>query len=44
MIAIAVSGSSIAVAGWQPATFAILTGTLTWLARTIRHDLAPASG
>jgi curved DNA-binding protein CbpA len=28
-------------AGWQPATFAILAGVLTWLAVTGRSDLAP---
>jgi hypothetical protein len=26
--------------GWQPASAAVITGTLTWLLRTGRHDLA----
>jgi curved DNA-binding protein CbpA len=29
------------VAGWQPASFAILAGAATWLAVTGRSDLAP---
>lgn len=31
----------VAVAGWQPASYAILAGILTWLAVTARSDLAP---
>jgi hypothetical protein len=30
----------VSVAGWQPATLAIGTGALTWLALTGRHDVA----
>ena len=41
LLAIAVSGASVAIAGWQPATLSIAVGALTWLARTTRHDLAP---
>jgi hypothetical protein len=29
------------VAGARPATPALITGALTWLALTARHDLAP---
>jgi hypothetical protein len=29
------------VAGARPATPALITGILTWLALTARHDLAP---
>jgi len=29
------------VAGLRPATPALITGALTWLALTARHDLAP---
>jgi hypothetical protein len=29
------------VAGPQPASFALIAGALTWLARTGRHELAP---
>lgn len=36
--------ASTAVAGWQPATFAIAIGCLTWLIRTTRYDLAPRTG
>jgi hypothetical protein len=31
----------VAIAGWQPASYAILAGILTWLAVTVRSDLAP---
>jgi hypothetical protein len=31
----------VAVAGWQPASYAILAGILTWLVVTARSDLAP---
>ena len=41
LIAAAVAGGSAAVAGWQPATPALITGALTWLLCTARHDLAP---
>ena len=41
LIVAAVAGGSAAVAGWQPATPALITGALTWLLCTARHDLAP---
>ena len=41
LIVAAVAGASAAVAGWQPATPALITGALTWLLCTARHDLAP---
>jgi len=31
----------VVIAGWQPAPVALIVGTLTWLIRTSRHDLAP---
>jgi len=37
----AVSATAIAVAGWAPATPALIAGVLTWLVLTARHDLAP---
>jgi hypothetical protein len=37
----AVSATVIAVAGPAPATPALITGALTWLLLTARHDLAP---
>jgi hypothetical protein len=40
----AATGASVLVVvigGWQPATFALIVGALTWLIRTSRHDLAP---
>jgi curved DNA-binding protein CbpA len=40
-VAGAVSGGVIAVAGDQPATPALVTGAVTWLALTAGHDLAP---
>jgi DnaJ domain len=40
LITIAVCWTSIAVAGWQPATLAIVIGSLTWLTRTARYDVA----
>ncbi len=43
LIVAAVAGASAAVAGWQPATPALITGALTWLLCTARHDLAPPS-
>jgi hypothetical protein len=39
--AAAVCAVPVAVAGWQPASYAILAGILTWLAVTARSDLAP---
>ena len=41
LIAAAVSTVAAAVAGSQPATPALITGALTWLLLTARHDLAP---
>ena len=40
-VAAAVSASALAVAGPQPASFALVAGALTWLARTGRRELAP---
>jgi curved DNA-binding protein CbpA len=37
----AVSATAIAVAGTAPATPALITGAVTWLLLTARHDLAP---
>jgi curved DNA-binding protein CbpA len=39
--AVAVSATAVAVAGPAPATAALITGALTWLLLTARHDLAP---
>ncbi len=41
LIVAAVAAGSAAVAGWQPATPALITGAVTWLLCTARHDLAP---
>lgn len=40
-VAAGVSVLVVVIAGWQPATFALIVGALTWLIRTARHDLAP---
>ena len=40
LIAVAVGGASVAVAGIAPASVAIMAGALTWLIRTARHDFA----
>jgi len=40
-IAAGISLGAVAVAGFQPATPALIVGALTWLVRTGRHDLAP---
>ena len=40
-IAAAAWAVPVTVAGWQPASYAILVGILTWLAVTARSDLAP---
>lgn len=37
----AVSATAVAVAGPAPATPALITGAITWLLLTARHDLAP---
>ena len=39
--AAAVSLGAVLVAGSQPATYAVITGAVTWLARTARRELAP---
>jgi curved DNA-binding protein CbpA len=39
--AAAVSAGVLVVAGARPATPALITGALTWLVLTARHDLAP---
>ena len=50
MIGLAACGNTVAgalsltvalIAGARPATPALITGILTWLALTARHDLAP---
>jgi hypothetical protein len=41
LIVAAVTAGTAAVAGAQPATPALITGALTWLLCTARHDLAP---
>ncbi len=41
LIAVAVGTIAVVVAGSQPATPALITGALTWLLLTARHDLAP---
>ena len=40
-VAAGVSAGALVVAGPQPASFALIAGALTWLARTGRHELAP---
>jgi hypothetical protein len=37
----AASATAVTVAGPAPATLALITGALTWLLLTARHDLAP---
>ncbi|HEX9355582.1 MAG TPA: J domain-containing protein [Streptosporangiaceae bacterium] len=41
LIAVAVGAIAVVAAGSQPATPALITGALTWLLLTARHDLAP---
>jgi hypothetical protein len=41
LAAAAVSALAVAVAGWQPASPAIITGAVTWLLLTGRADLSP---
>jgi curved DNA-binding protein CbpA len=41
LIAAAISGGAVAVAGAQPATPALVVGAVTWLLITARNDLAP---
>ena len=40
-VVVAVGVTAAAVAGWAPATPALITGAITWLLLTGRHDLAP---
>jgi hypothetical protein len=40
-IVAAVSATAVILAGHAPATPAVITGALTWLVLTARHDLAP---
>jgi hypothetical protein len=37
----AVTALAVIAVGWAPASAAVLTGVVTWLALTARHDLAP---
>ena len=39
--AAAVVAAAVIAAGWTPASAAVLTGAVTWLVLTGRHDLAP---
>jgi hypothetical protein len=41
LTAAAASAVAVAAVGWEPASLAILTGMVTWLARTVGSDLAP---
>jgi hypothetical protein len=41
LIAAAVAAIAVAAVGAQPATPALITGAVTWLLLTARHDLAP---
>lgn len=43
VVVVAVGATAVGVAGWAPATPAVITGALTWLLLTARHDLAPPS-
>jgi hypothetical protein len=40
LAAVATGAVAVAGVGWQPASAAAITGTLTWLALSARHDLA----
>lgn len=40
-VAAGVSVAAVAVAGPQPASYALIAGAVTWLARTARRELAP---
>jgi hypothetical protein len=42
LVAAGISLAAVLAAGWQPASYAVLAGALTWLARTARRELAPA--
>jgi hypothetical protein len=39
----AVAALAVIAAGWGPASAAVITGAVTWLVLTARHDLAPPS-
>jgi DnaJ domain len=41
LVTVAVGAGAVATVGWQPASIAIITGAITWLLLTGRHDLAP---
>jgi hypothetical protein len=41
LAAVCASAAAVAMTGSQPATPALITGAVTWLALTARHDLAP---
>jgi hypothetical protein len=41
--ATAVCAGAFTVVGWAPASIGVLTGALTWLVATGRHDIAPAA-
>ncbi len=38
---VAVGWAAIVAVGWQPASAAVITGALTWLARSAQSDLGP---
>jgi hypothetical protein len=40
LTAVAIGAVAVAGVGWQPASAATITGTLTWLALSARHDFA----
>jgi curved DNA-binding protein CbpA len=40
LAALAAGALAVTGVGWQPASAAVITGTLTWLLLTARHDLA----
>lgn len=41
LVAVAASVMAVAAAGFHPAALALVTGAATWLACTVRRDLAP---
>ena len=43
LAALAMCAGAFAVAGWAPPSIGVLTGALTWLVATCRHDIAPAA-
>ena len=44
LAATAAATIAVTAAGWQPASAAVITGALTWLLLTSRHDLAARRG